>query len=107
MTLEEVVKTLDETAEKIKKLTLDELKKLFWLDIREDYFDDDAVVTTRLKAQCKACGFEIYAENISELIDEMLEHIIREITAMKWGLMHLDFLASKKLKKEVDSDGQA
>ena len=104
MTLSEIVKSLDETTEEIKKLTLEELKKLFWMDIREDHFDDDAIMTTRLRAVCKACGMEIFAKNLSELIGEMIEHIVNELISIKWGLKHLDYLISEKLK-EVDSDG--
>ena len=103
--LSEIIKTLDGVTKDIKKLTLEELKKLFWLDIEEDHFEDDAVMTTRFRAGCKACGLEIYAESLEELIDEMLEHIVKEIIAIKWGLVHLNFLTSEKLKKEVDSDG--
>jgi len=107
MTLPEIVKTLDEIIIQIKKLALEELKKLFLLEIREDYFDDDSVMTARFRAICNACGVEILAKTEDELIEEMIEHLVLEINAIKWGLTHLNYLTSEKLKKkleEVDSD---
>ena len=76
-----------------------------WIDIREDHFDDDAVMTRRLRAVCKACGMEIFAKDLSELIEEMVEHVVSEINAIKWGLMHLNYLTSSKLKEMIKNDG--